>query len=468
LTRATPQDRLLPQSLDAEKAVLGAMLISPVHAGVAARDKLSGAEFYSSANLVIFGTIGKLIDEGKAPDLTMVVQRLKDTGHLDDVGGALYLHECMDACPSVANVEHHIAVVLEKATRRTLIGLAHEITERSYDSGADIEQTHSEACSAILGAVQTTDGIQSTASAGVEGLKQYEEAVTSERHLLGLGTGFSDLDYFMRGLEKEMNYYIAGRPGTGKTCLMLAIALYVAGIEGKPVGIISLEQSAKALVMRMAASIAEVNIRHPKSLNQEQHDKVVEAVMKVRKLPIYIDDRPALRLNQIRATSRVMKATHGCEMIWMDHLHITGRNKKQNELDHLTEMTGGIHQIAKELKIPFGVLAQLNRDLEKDNRQPRLSDLRSSGSAEQDGDCIALLSQVTVKEREKLPSRLKELDKGELGKLVRVNLAKQREGSAGPYTNVYLAFEKEWTKFRPVKYPETEQKPDWHEGPAEQ
>ena len=445
-------DKVLPHSTDAEKAVLGAMLISPIQAGSVIRGRLTGDEFYHAAHQTIYGECAKMLDAGQPLDLVTLTQRLSDMRLLEEMGGPAYLADLTAAVATTANVEYYIGIVEEKALRRKLIGVGHDLAFSAFDEGQEIEQLHAEACTHILGAVQGRVQIQDADSAIRDGLEQYEKALASDRKLLGLSTGFNDLDYLTRGLEPESTCYIAARPSVGKTSLLLAIVAHIAEHEQVPVGILSLEQSARALCMRMVAARCGLNLRHPKELSQDDHSAVVKSAMEIKKLPIYIDDRAGLRLSQVRSTCRMMKSKHGCGLFALDHLQLTAGESKQRVYDHLREFTAAIHDMAKELKVPFIVLSQLNRELEKEGRLPRLSDLRECGSVEQDADIVALLSPVEKEQREYLPAALKELPESELGLLTRVNLAKQREGQCGPYTNIYLSFEKHCTRYRNVRF----------------
>jgi len=455
--------RPLPHAQDAEKAILGALLLSPVHAGAVIRGALCGTEFWDSRHQIVYGVIAKMLDAGQTVDLLTVTERFRTTGKLDEVGGASYLSDLIGACPSTTHVEPYIEIVQEKALRRELIGMGFKLQEQAYDESQEIESIHAEACSGILGATQGRTRIQEASDGIRQGLERYEAALASERRLLGLSTGFDDLDYLTRGLESGNTYYIAGRPSSGKSALMMAIVMHIAEFENAAVGVLSLEMAADALCMRAVAARAGVNVRHPKELTPENHEAVVKAAMEIKALPFYVDDRSGLRLGQVRATCRQMKARYGCRMFCLDHLHLTGAEPKQRTYDHLRAFTAGLHDLAKELDAPFVVLAQLNRDVEKDERLPRVSDLKESGSAEQDADCVMLLSPVTKEQRENLPKRLKELPERELELLMRVNLAKQREGACGYFTNVYLAFEKWCTRYRDIQFPSRQETLDVRE-----
>lgn len=466
-----PTERTLPQSLEAERAVLGAMLLSPIHAGTTARNALSGVEFSQSCNMVIFSTIGKLIDEGKTPDLIMVTQRLQDTGCLADVGGPAYLAQLLEASPTTSNIDHYLQIVLEKATRRTLIGLAHDITEKAHDQTTDIEQTHSEACSAILRVGEGGEHVGTSADAVKEYLEMYERLTGPEAaEFRGIETGFAELDNDILGLEPGKNYIVGARPSIGKSAYAGQVASHCAG-NGHPVGIITLEQKKRDWVERMIAARTRLNQRYPKTHTAYQREANVRAAMEVQKLPIYYDDRKGLTLSQIRSSCRAMKARYGCRLFIIDHILLIGNQHGDRRTRHaqLTEASAAIAELTQQLDAPFMVLAQLSRDVEKNERPPRLSDLKECGDIEQNADVVLLMSAFFEKELKSPAKKFKGVEAGELKRIRRFTIAKQRGGVAGSTYNRYQTFEEEFTLFRDVRYPDstTEPETDWREGPSE-
>lgn len=455
-------DRVLPNSLDAEMAVLGAMLLSPDECGVLIRAELTANHFYFAAHNVIFREISHVLDKLKTIDLITLTQRLQDAGELEGIGGPVYLSDLVARVPTTANVDHYIDIVKDKHLRRQLIGLGHDVVCLSFEDTREVEEIQGALMRHFGIITQGHSKIRTISEAAMDAINEYEEAMTRESNLLGLSTGFADLDYFTRGLEKGSTYYIAGRPSTGKSSLAACIALHVAEFEKVPVGVLSLEQTDRAVAKRMIASRAGVNMRQPKESTQEHRDAVVKALIEIKKLPIYFDDRGGMTLSQIRSTSRAMKSRYGCGLFILDHLQITRpETKGQRRYDQITEISAGVHDLAKELDAPYIVLSQLNRDVEKQERRPRLSDLRESGSIEQDADLIGLLH--TDLTQEELRGWMKELPKDEQKRIVEFRIAKQREGPTVP---IYFAFDKEYTRYRTLKPAEKAQKDlSWQEGP---
>ncbi|MCG3149336.1 MAG: Replicative DNA helicase [Verrucomicrobiae bacterium] len=438
-------DRILPNSQDAEMAVLGAILLSPVEVGAQVRERLDESHFYYATHQVIFREIAGLQDSMAAVDAVTLSQRLQNKGLLDEIGGPAFLADLYNHVPTTANVEHYIDIVWEKHLLRKLINAAHDIISRSFNEQDEVKTWIDEVEQQIfsINSEKSASGAKPTRVLVHEAMTSIEKMFENRGTITGLSTGFRDLDKLTTGLHPGSMFVIAARPSMGKTALAMNIAESVAIDQGRPVGVFSLEMSSEELVKRMLCSRGAVNLRalsdgYPK---EQDHSRLTTAASELVKAPMYIDDTPGLAINQLRARARRMHSQFHIELIVIDYMQLMrapSRRAESSRQVEVADISAGVKALAKELKIPVIVLSQLNRQPEaRDEGKPRLSDLRESGSIEQDADIVGLLVRPEVYEDDlEARDQLK-------GKATLV-IAKQRNGPTG---DVPLTFRHEFTRF---------------------
>lgn len=441
---AVAVERVLPNSMDAEMAVLGAMLLSPLEAGSEVLSRLTQEYFYYAAHQVIFREIKALQDAMQAVDNVTLSQRLQDKNQLEEVGGPSYLADLIGRVPTTANIEHYLDIVEEKYLLRRLIGAAHDVITRSFEQQDDVKGWVDEVEKQLfeITAERATKGAVPVGDIVMGAYKSIERMFESHG-MTGLPTGYRDLDRLTSGLHPGTVFVIAARPSMGKTSLAMNIAEHVAITQGKPVGVFSLEMSSEELVKRMLCSRAKVNLRsfHGGFLS-EQRDYVplTNVATELMKAPLYIDDTAGLTIHQVRARARRLKLQHDIQLVVIDYMQLMrapSRRADSSRQVEISDISGGVKALAKELKIPIIVLSQLNRQPEqREEGKPKLSDLRESGSIEQDADIVGLLvrPEVYADDDEKAEKK---------GKAT-LFIAKQR---SGPQGNVNLTFLEEYTRF---------------------
>jgi len=441
---ALPLDRVLPNSNDAEQAVLGAMLLNPAEAGSQVRERLVEEHFYYAAHQVIFREIGALQDAMQAVDLVTLTQRLRDKNQLEEIGGPAYLADLVTRVPTTAHVEHYIDIVWEKHLLRRLIETAHDVLTRSFEEQDDVTAWVDEIEQQIFNitAEKSTKGAVPVRDVLKDAMHSIEHLYDSHG-LTGLATGFRDLDKMTSGLHAGTVFVIAARPSMGKTSLAMNIAENVAIDYQKPVAVFSLEMSAEELVKRMLCSRGRVNLRSLRDgfLPQTEFGKLTNAASELMKAPIFVDDSAGLTIHQVRARARRLKLQHDIQLVVIDYLQLMrapSRRADSSRQVEIADISSGVKALAKELRVPIIVLSQLNRQPEqREEGKPKLSDLRESGSIEQDADVVGLLVRPEVyadSEEERAEKR---------GKATLI-IAKQRNGPTG---DVDMAFLGEYTRF---------------------
>ncbi|MCX7886643.1 MAG: replicative DNA helicase [Verrucomicrobiae bacterium] len=438
-------ERVLPNSSEAEMAVLGAILLSPQDVAPVVVDRLREEHFYHVAHQVIFREIRALYDATRGVDTVTLTQRLQDKNLLDEVGGAVYIADLAAHVPTLANLEHYLDIIEEKYLLRRLITAAHDIITHSYERQDDVRNWVDEVERRLF------EITAERASKGVVHIKdiirdamQSIDRLFETRGMTGLPTGFRDLDRLTSGLHPGTMFVIAARPSMGKTSLALNIAEHVALDQGLPVGIFSLEMSAEELVKRMLCSRARVNLHAIRDgFLSEQRDFVplTNAASELMKAPVYIDDTAGLSIHQVRARARRLKMQHNIQLLVIDYLQLMRAPSRRAETSRqveISDISGGVKALAKELQIPIIVLSQLNRQPDqREEGRPKLSDLRESGAIEQDADIVGLLvrPELYAETDEERAER-----RGE-AKLI---IAKQRNGPTGEVDLTFLA---EYTRF---------------------
>ena len=441
-------DRLPPHSLEAEQGVLGCVLLSPRETLGDSIEKFKGNSdvFYDLRHKAVYELLVGMYDRKEAIDLVTVQQRLRDLNQLEAVGGLAYLASLPDAVPSAANFTYYADIVREKHLLRRMIQTCTSVVSRVYEQEGEVEALLDEVERDVLRISEDRVEMESRTIKDLvkRAIGTIEEFHQRQGMLMGLGTGFTDLDKMTGGLLEGQMVVIAARPSMGKTSLAMNIAEHVAVEQRQPVGVFSLEMTAESLVLRMLCSRSRVNLRNIRDgfLAERDFPKLTGAAGKLAGAPLFIEDSPSLSILQLRAKARRMAQQHGIKLFVVDYLqllHSTAR-RAENRQQEIADISNGIKALAKELKVPVIVLSQLNREVEKErNRKPRLSDLRESGAIEQDADLVALLYKPSSGDED-------EGGGGAEPDAVAVNLliAKQRNGPTG---EVPLTFLKGYTRF---------------------
>jgi replicative DNA helicase len=440
-------DRLPPHSIEAEQGVLGCVLLSPQECmGVCIEKLKRGAEvFYDLRHQHIFQLLAEMYDQKEAIDLITVQQQLKDKNQLEAVGGLGYLSSLADAVPSAANLEYYLDIIREKFLLRKMIQTCTGVVARVYEHEGEVDSLLDEVERDVLRISEerveaTSRTIKDLVHKAINTIEEFHQR---QGMLTGLATGFADFDKMTSGLHGGEMIVIAARPSMGKTSLAMNIAEHVAIDQKLPVGVFSLEMTAESLVLRMLCSRSRVNLRNIRDgfLAERDFPKLTGAAGKLANAALFIDDSSGLSILQLRAKARRMFQQYGIKLFVIDYLQLLNSTSRraENRQQEIADISNGIKALAKELNVPVIVLSQLNRELEKDkNRKPRLSDLRESGSIEQDADLVCLLYKANSGDDDDAPSQ--EQEAGPVNLLI----AKQRNGPTG---DVNLTFLKAYTRF---------------------
>lgn len=448
----TRADRLPPHSVDAERGVLGCVLLSPnENLGLCIERLKRGSEvFYDLRHQTIYDALVEMFEHKEAIDLITLPQRLKDRNQLEAVGGLAYLAALADATPSAANLTYYLDIVREKFVLRKLIQTCTDVVGRVYEHEGEVDQLLDEVERDVLRINEervdpSTRTIKDLVHKAINTIEEFHQR---QGMLTGLSTGFPDLDKMTTGLHPGEMIVIAARPSMGKTSLAMNIAEHVAIEQRLPVGVFSLEMTAESLVLRMLCSRARVNLRNVREgfLAERDFPKLTGAAGKLANAPLFIDDTSNQSILQLRARARRMAQQHGVKLFVIDYLqllHSTSR-RAENRQQEIADISSGVKALAKELQVPVIVLSQLNRELERDkSRKPRLADLRESGAIEQDADLVGLLYKADPREPNK-PASDEDDDVDPEALPVNLLIAKQRNGPTG---DVCLTFLKPYTRF---------------------
>ena len=442
-----PQDvgRTLPHSVEAEQGVLGSMLISPRDIIAECVEKITEEYFYIPAHQTIYTVLVELWNAGQGIDLITFTQTLRDRNVLDAVGGAPFLTSLYTFVPTAANVTYYLEIVREKFILRQIIAACTESVRRSYDEQDEVNALLDEVEQKIFAVGEDRfkgqmPGMKEQVMGALESIEQLWER---RGGITGISTGFTELDRMTNGLHEAEMIVIAARPSMGKTALAMNIAEHVAISSKLPVAVFSLEMSSQQLVQRLLCSRARVNLQKVREgfLAERDFPSLTAAASKLAEAEIFIDDTAGLSILELRAKARRLKAQKNIQLIVVDYLQLlksTTRRAQDNRQLEISEISAGLKGLAKELKVPIIVLAQLNRQPEaRSGGKPRLSDLRESGSIEQDADLVGLLVRPEVYEEDE-DARAEKAGEAEL------IIAKQRNGPVG---EVPLTFLKEFTRF---------------------
>ncbi len=391
-------EKTMPHNIEAEQSVLGAMFLSK-YALQKSIENLSPEVFYKEAHAKIFNAMSSLAEAGSAIDITTVTAELDKRKELKQVGDVEYLSEIVNIVPSAANVDEYIKIVEEKAILRRLIETATEITTTGYSSKDDISSILDSAEKKILNVVKTRKGTEFRTIQDVLFKTQADLEKLSQTHgeITGIPTGFYDLDKVTAGLHPNELIIIAARPAMGKTAFALNLATNMAVNAKKTVALFNLEMGAEQLATRMLSSAGQVEGAKLRSGRLEHNDwkRINEAISRLADTKIYIDDTPGMTIAEIRAKCRRLASSEdGLDVVIIDYLQLISGGPKYagNRQQEIAEISRSLKTLAMELEIPVIALAQLSRSVEgRDDKRPILSDLRESGSIEQDADIVAFL-----------------------------------------------------------------------------
>jgi replicative DNA helicase len=439
---STKQPRVPPQHLDAERAVLGSIMLRP-NGLYEIEDVLSADAFYADKHRIIFHAMIELASRHEPIDLLSVSNNLKEMKEFDRVGGASYLTELTGTVPASTNITYYANLVQKKYILRNLIEAADFVSEIGFeDGGDDIEETLDKAEKKIFEITSTPKkqkfiSIKETLTTAWDRIEKLHE---NKGELRGVPTGYKALDEMLAGFQKSDLVILAARPSMGKTTLALDIARKAAINHGTPVGIFSLEMDANQLVDRMLAAESRVNawsLRTGRLSADSEFSRLRDALDKLSKASIFIDDQSSNTITKMRSFARRLKAEHGLGLIIVDYLQLMTTNKNYDSMvNQVTEISRSLKGLARDLDVPVIALSQLSRAVEARGGEPRLSDLRDSGSIEQDADVVMFIhNEDKYKEKE------------ERSNVVKIIIAKHRNGPVG---SVDLYFDEKTTTFLDV------------------
>jgi replicative DNA helicase len=436
--------RCLPNARESERALICAALANP--GAVLAECDLSPEVFYHGPHGRLWGVLKRLHDSGTAVDSATITEAITDPKDCGELLPALSEAMASQAgFPSAA--ANYAAAIREAARRRQVIELAFELTEGAYNRERDLAELQGDAMRRLA----DIGNEQSTVAPLKEHLKrasaEIEAAIANPGNLTGLDTGFSAVNHLTQGLHAPDLVLIAARPSQGKTTLAVNVACNIAD-TGAAVGVFSLEQSGAALAKRMVAASAAVNMRRLRGLPEAGQADIANAITKLARLPVYLDDFGGHSVATIRAEARRMVARWGVRAVFVDYLQIIRQtNRKATRYEHLTETSAELKRMAKELGVCVVALSQLSRHAAQEGRRPRLDDLRESGALEQDADLVLLLSGEPADDE--LPASLRgRFDDDERRAITVVDVAKNREGATGL---CFLHFNREITRYNDLR-----------------
>lgn len=432
-------DRTPPHNIEAEQSVIGAIFLEP-EAFSTASEILLPEDFYRAGHQRIFAAMMTLADRGEPIDVVTVTSYLNDMKQLEEAGGVTYLTQIAESVPTAANIEYYSRIVEEKALLRRLIRSATDIVTNSYEKEDSVEDVINEAEKSILEVAgkKNSGAFKNIKDVLIDVYDNIEQLHNQTGDVTGVPTGFRDLDRITSGFQRNDLIIIAARPSVGKTAFALNVAQNVAVHTDETVAIFSLEMGAEQLVQRMLCAEGNIDSQRLRNgkLEPEDWGKLTMAMGSLSNAKIFIDDSPGIRVSEIRSKCRRLKQEHGLGMIMIDYLQLiqgspSSRESRQQEVSEISRSLKGL---ARELNVPLIALSQLSRGVEaRQDKRPMMSDLRESGSIEQDADIVGFLYRDDYYD--------KETDKQNI---IEIIISKQRNGPTG---TVELAFLKQFNKF---------------------
>ncbi|MEG6522738.1 replicative DNA helicase [Desulfotomaculum sp. 1211_IL3151] len=431
-------ERVPPQNIEAEQSVLGAMLLER-EAIFRVMEFLKPEDFYRDSHRIIYEVILELAETGQPVDLITVTNSLRDKGELEKIGGVTYVATLANLVPTAANAEYYARIVEEKALSRALISVTTRISARGYEGSENPDELLDEAERSILELAQrrSTDSFIPIKDILIKTFEDIEHVYNNRGKITGVPTGFIELDNMTNGFQPGDLAILAARPSMGKTALAILCGQYAALKHQIPVAIFSLEMSKEQLVQRMLCSEAMVDAHKVRTGNiaDEDWSKLSEAARHLSRAPIYLDDTGAATVREVRSKCRRLKVEKGLGLVVIDYLQLMSGGKRiENRQQEIADISRKLKGLAKELHVPVLALSQLSRAVEsRTDKRPMMSDLRESGSIEQDADIIMFI----YRDEYYNPDSEK---KG----IAEIIIAKQRNGSVG---SVELGFFREFVKF---------------------
>lgn len=432
-------DRTPPHNLEAEQSVIGAIFLEP-QAFSTASEVLVPEDFYRASHQRIFAAMMKLSDKGEPIDIVTVTTYLQNVKQLDEIGGVSYLSDVASSVPTAANIEYYCKIVEEKGLLRRLIRTATDIVSSSFEKEDEVEDVLNDAEKNILevSGRKNSGAFKAIKDVLIEVYDNIERLHHESADVTGIPSGFRDLDRITSGFQRNDLIIIAARPSVGKTAFALNVAQSVAVNTDENVAIFSLEMGADQLVSRMLCAEGNIDAQRLRNgqLQADDWSKLTMAMGSLSNAGIYIDDSPGIRVSEIRSKCRRLKQEHGLGMILIDYLQLIqgSVNSKDNRQQEVSEISRSLKGLARELNVPLIALSQLSRGVEqRQDKRPMMSDLRESGSIEQDADIVGFLYRDDYYDTE-----------SEKQNIIEIIISKQRNGPVG---NVELAFVKEYNKF---------------------
>ena len=423
---AEPRLRIPPQNLDAEMALIGSIMLRP-EALYDITDTIKADSFYSEKHRIIFESMFELFNKRSPIDLLSVSNKLKEKGWLEQIGGSTYLTELVNVVPSSGNITYYAEIVQKKYMMRRLIDASDHINQLGYEETKELEEILDQAEKKLFDVTNFNTGHKFVPISEelAEAWERLDRLHTENLGMRGIPTGFADIDNKLSGLQKSDLVILAARPSMGKTSLALDIARQAAVDHNVPVGIFSLEMSSQQLVDRMLAAQSNVDawkLRTGKLSRQNDFEAIRESLDRLNKAPIYIDDQPGNNILKMRSIARRLKNENGLGLIVVDYLQlmVPTQTKTDNVVQQVTEISRSLKNLARELDVPVLALSQLSRAVEQRGGRPRLSDLRDSGSIEQDADVVMFIHRED-----------KYRDESEKTNIAEILIEKHRNGETG-------------------------------------
>lgn len=450
-------DSLPPQNIEAEQAVLGAVFLSP-DALADAMEFVEAKDFYRRAHQLLFQAMIDLNDDGEAIDVLTVNNRLEMNNQLDDVGGVAYIAELASSVPTAANVGYYAKLVAEKAVLRRVIAAATNIITQAKEQDEPVSDLLESAERQIMEVAEnrTQSGFKEISKVLTDSLDEIDKLSQQDEDITGLATGYKDFDHMTAGLQPDNLIILAARPAVGKTAFALNIAQNIGTSTDKTIALFSLEMSAESLVNRMLCAEGSISANHLRTgkLDEQEWANLIVAVGALSKTSIYIDDTPGIKMSEIRAKSRRLAKEKGdLGLIVIDYLQLIEGSNKESRQQEVSEISRQLKKLSKELSVPIIALSQLSRGVEqRQDKRPVLSDIRESGSIEQDADIVAFLYRDDYYERadgdDDDTDNNGQPENQDVGE-VELIIEKNRAGARG---TVKLLFIKSYNKFANIAY----------------
>ncbi|KAF1302633.1 MULTISPECIES: replicative DNA helicase [Enterococcus] len=440
------QDRMPPQDIEAEQAVLGAIFLEPDEL-INAMEVVEAKDFYQRRHQIIFQGMINLSDRNEAIDVVTLKAEVEKSNALEDIGGVSYLVELSQTTPYAGSIGFYAKIVSDKALLRNLIQAANQIVTEGFEQSGDISAIVENAEKRILEVSErrNSNGFQMIADVLTQAIENIDQLAQNNEEITGLPTGYPALDKMTAGLQEEELIILAARPAVGKTAFALNIAQNIGTKTDRSVAIFSLEMGAESLVRRMLCAEGSIEASHLRTgqLTEEEWRNLIIAMGSLSKANIYIDDTPGIKISEIRARCRrLAQEKKNLGLILIDYLQLIEGTGRENRQQEVSEISRQLKKLAKELKVPVIALSQLSRGVEqRQDKRPVLSDIRESGSIEQDADIVAFLYREDYYQRDGEEDAPEEAHNDNI---VEVIIEKNRSGARG---TVELLFIKEYNKF---------------------